>query len=55
GNAHVAGLQKGLGLTDHQYQVCITILYVPYIAVELPSNLLLRWVGPHLLMLIILT
>ncbi|KAF9451878.1 MFS general substrate transporter [Macrolepiota fuliginosa MF-IS2] len=55
GNARVAGLQKALGLTDHQYQVCITVSYVPYIAAELPSNLLLRWVGPHLLMPTILT
>ncbi|KAF9440246.1 MFS general substrate transporter [Macrolepiota fuliginosa MF-IS2] len=46
---------KGLGFTDHQYQVCITVLYVPYIAAELPSNLLLRWVGPCLLMPTILT
>ncbi|KAF9447485.1 MFS general substrate transporter [Macrolepiota fuliginosa MF-IS2] len=55
GNARVAGLQKGLGLTDHQYQVCVTVLYVPYIVAELPSNLLLRWVGPRLLMPTILT
>ena len=28
GNAKVAGLQADLGLTDHQYQICVTILYV---------------------------
>ena len=28
GNARVAGLQKGLGMTDHQYQICITVTYV---------------------------
>ncbi|KAF9447487.1 MFS general substrate transporter [Macrolepiota fuliginosa MF-IS2] len=55
GNARVAGLQKDLGLTDHQYSVCATILFVPYIASELPSNLLLRWVGPHRLMPTIIT
>ena len=28
GNARVAGLQKDLKLTDNQYQICITALYV---------------------------
>jgi sugar phosphate permease len=55
GNARVAGLQAGLGLTDHQYQVVVTVLFVPYIASELPSNLLLRYVGPNILMPTVLT
>ncbi|PAV20618.1 MFS general substrate transporter [Pyrrhoderma noxium] len=55
GNARVAGLQKDLGLTDRQYQICITVLYVPYIIAELPSNLLLRRLGPNLVMPSILT
>lgn len=28
GNARVAGLQKQLGLTDQQYQICVTVLFV---------------------------
>ncbi len=28
GNARVAGLEKDLHMTDHQYQICVTILYV---------------------------
>ncbi|KDR78098.1 hypothetical protein GALMADRAFT_119009 [Galerina marginata CBS 339.88] len=55
GNARVAGLQKGLGLTDRQYQICVTATYVPYIAAELPSNLILRKVGPNIAMPLILT
>ena len=72
GNARVAGLQKQLGLTDHQYQICVTVLFVyvvcylvpaiftehhlrPYILAELPSNLLLRRIGPKLLMPTLLT
>ncbi|CAL1707464.1 unnamed protein product [Somion occarium] len=54
GNARVAGLQKGLHLTDHQYQVAVTVTFVPYIAAELPSNLLLRRIGPRLLMPLLL-
>ncbi|KAF8185966.1 MFS general substrate transporter [Pholiota molesta] len=55
GNARVAGLQKDLHLTDIQYQICVTVLYVPYIAAELPANLLLRRIGPRLLMPTLLT
>ncbi|KAJ3979979.1 MFS general substrate transporter [Lentinula detonsa] len=55
GNARVAGLQKDLGMSDWQYQVCVTILYVPYICAELPSNLLLRKIGPRYLMPTLLT
>lgn len=55
GNARVAGLQKGLGLTDHQYQICVTVTYIPYILSELPSNLLLRKIGPNWAMPTILT
>ncbi|CAL1707480.1 unnamed protein product [Somion occarium] len=54
GNARVAGLQKGLHLTDHQYQVAVTVTFVPYIMAELPANLLLRKVGPSLLMPLLL-
>ena len=61
-------------MTDRQYQICITVLYVylvfhyydlvynksqqqsrPYIATELPSNLLLRKIGPSLLLSTLLT
>lgn len=28
GNARVAGLQKGLNMTDHQYSICVTITYM---------------------------
>ncbi|KIM42076.1 hypothetical protein M413DRAFT_410689 [Hebeloma cylindrosporum] len=55
GNARVAGLQKSLHLTDYQYQVCVTVTYVPYILSELPSNLLLRKIGPNIMMPAILT
>ncbi|KAL5530811.1 hypothetical protein ACEPAF_7069 [Sanghuangporus sanghuang] len=55
GNARVAGLQSDLGLTDHQYQICITATYVPYIVTELPSNLVLRKLGPRYVMPTLLT
>ncbi|KAF8963255.1 MFS general substrate transporter [Flammula alnicola] len=55
GNARIAGLQKGLRMTDIQYEIAVTITYVPYILAELPSNLLLRKIGPNILMPTILT
>ncbi|KAJ3503782.1 hypothetical protein NLJ89_g8279 [Agrocybe chaxingu] len=55
GNARVAGLQRDLRLTDREYQICVTVLYVPYICAELPSNLVLRRIGPQRLMPTLLT
>ena len=42
GNARVAGLQQDLKMTNYQYSIALTITYIPYIAAELPSNLLLK-------------
>lgn len=50
GNARVAGLQADLGLSDHQYQTAITVTYVPYIVAELPSNLVLKKIGPRIVL-----
>ncbi|KAJ3568326.1 hypothetical protein NP233_g5782 [Leucocoprinus birnbaumii] len=50
GNARVAGLEHDLGLTDRQYKIALTTLYVPYIVSEIPSNLILKHVGPRWLL-----
>ncbi|KLT43441.1 MFS general substrate transporter [Cutaneotrichosporon oleaginosum] len=50
GNAKAAGLMQDLKLTNHQYSIALTVTYVPYIAAELPLTLLIRKVGPHILM-----
>jgi hypothetical protein len=42
GNARVAGLQKDLKMSDKEYSIALTVTYVPYIGVVLPSNLLLK-------------
>ncbi|PPQ79807.1 hypothetical protein CVT24_003587 [Panaeolus cyanescens] len=49
-NARIAGLQDDLGLTDHQYKICVSILNVAHMISALPSNLLLRKIGPHILL-----
>ncbi|KAL2870537.1 putative MFS transporter [Aspergillus lucknowensis] len=50
GNARVAGLDTDLNLSDYQYKIAITVTYVPYIAAELPSNLILKKIGPRILL-----
>lgn len=55
GNARVAGLQEGLGLSDHQYSVALTVTFIPYIATELPANLYLKKIGPHIFLPTIVT
>ncbi|KAJ7494352.1 major facilitator superfamily domain-containing protein, partial [Mycena galericulata] len=50
GNAKVAGLLTELKMTPKQYSIALTVTYVPYIAAELPSNLLLKIVGPNLML-----
>ncbi|KAF8219144.1 MFS general substrate transporter [Tricholoma matsutake] len=54
-NARVAGLQKQLKMTNTQYSIALTVTYVPYIVAELPSNLLLKAVGPNLMLPTMLT
>lgn len=37
--ARLKGLQDDLHLTDHQYETCLSILYVGYILMQIPSNM----------------
>jgi MFS family permease len=47
GNATLVGLTQDLNLTDYQYRIALTILYIPYILAEIPSNLIIKKVGPN--------
>ncbi len=46
GNASIEGLAKDLRLTGTQYNVALLIFFVPYILLEVPSNLILRKLAP---------
>lgn len=67
-------MQKKLGLSDHEYQVAVTVTYMyvtlnvlsaipftgvlwvsPYILSDTPAALLLRKIGPHIIMPTVLT
>ena len=46
GNAKIQGLQKELHMTGHQYSVALMAFFVPYILLEVPSNLIINKVAP---------
>ncbi|PPR06292.1 hypothetical protein CVT24_001098 [Panaeolus cyanescens] len=46
----IAGLQHDLGLTDHQYGVCVSIVYVTHMLSSMSPTLLLRKIGPQILL-----
>lgn len=39
-SAKVAGLDKDLGLTSQQYATCVAVLFAGYIALQIPSNMI---------------
>ncbi|KAJ0322572.1 hypothetical protein COL922a_013744 [Colletotrichum nupharicola] len=41
-NARLSGLEKDLKLTDVQYQTCISVLPSGYVAMQIPSNMILN-------------
>ena len=46
GNARLFGLENDLGLHGNQYQLAVAIMFVPYVLVEIPSNLVLKRFTP---------
>ncbi|KAF8326515.1 major facilitator superfamily domain-containing protein [Cantharellus anzutake] len=40
-SARLANLENDLGLTEKQYDTCISILYIGYISMQVPSNIIL--------------
>lgn len=44
--ARLSSLEDDLGLTDTQYQTCVSILFVGYIIFGIPSNMLITRVRP---------
>lgn len=43
GNAKIDGLVKDLHLTGTKFNVALAVFYVPYITVDIPSNLVLKY------------
>ncbi|KAI0037051.1 MFS general substrate transporter [Vararia minispora EC-137] len=55
GNARIAGLQKGLHMTNQDFSTALTVTYVPYIAMELPMNLLMKRLGANVTLPLMVT
>ncbi|KAI0206782.1 nicotinamide mononucleotide permease [Astrocystis sublimbata] len=50
-SARLAGIEEDLGISDVQYQTCVSILFVGYILLQVPSNLVLgsiKWPGVYI-------
>ncbi|PSK36383.1 hypothetical protein C7M61_003852 [Candidozyma pseudohaemuli] len=46
-NAKIEGLAEDLNLRNHQYNMCLTIFFIFYASLEIPSNMLLHRVKPR--------
>lgn len=45
GNARIDGLAEDLKLDGDKFNIALTIFYVPYICIDVPSNWFLKYVG----------
>ncbi|KAK3709608.1 hypothetical protein LTR37_010829 [Vermiconidia calcicola] len=45
GNARIDGLEEDLELTGNQFNVALTVFYILYVLLDIPSNWLLKMVG----------
>ncbi|TFK39901.1 major facilitator superfamily domain-containing protein [Crucibulum laeve] len=43
-------MQKDLHMSNMQYSIALTVTLVPYVIAEIPSNLLLKAIGPNLML-----
>lgn len=46
GNARIQGLESDLKMKGNDYNVALLIFFVPYILLEVPSNILLKRIKP---------
>ncbi|CAG8895315.1 unnamed protein product [Penicillium egyptiacum] len=42
GNAKIAGLVEDLGMSGIQYNIALSLFFIPYVLLEVPSNILLK-------------
>lgn len=48
GNAKIEGLEDDLGLVNNQYNMCLTIFFIFYASMEVPSNMILKRSKPRI-------
>ncbi|CAF0905850.1 unnamed protein product [Adineta steineri] len=47
GQAKIDGLMESLKLTSTQYNACLSVFFITYVAFEIPSNLVLKTLRPN--------
>lgn len=47
-NARIQGIEDDIGLVGDQYNTAISVLFAGYIALQIPSNMLLTRVRPSI-------
>ncbi|KAJ9627538.1 hypothetical protein H2204_009577 [Knufia peltigerae] len=45
GNARISGMAEDLNLSGYRFNIALTVFYISYILVEIPSNMLLKIIG----------
>lgn len=48
GNAKIEGLPDDLGLTGSQFNICLTVFFIPYALFEVPANVMLKKLSPSI-------
>lgn len=46
GNARLQGLEKDLHMKGSEYNIALFVFFIPYILLEVPSNILIRRIAP---------
>lgn len=47
GNARIQGMAKDLNLVGYKFNWALSVFYIVYLLVEVPSNILLKYIGPR--------
>ena len=48
GNARLQGLEKDLQMSGQDYNIALFMFFIPYILLEVPSNLLIKRISPSI-------
>jgi hypothetical protein len=46
GNARIQGLEASLKMTGQDYNIALFVFFIPYILLEVPSNIIIKKVAP---------
>jgi hypothetical protein len=53
GNAQLFSLSQDLHLTTNQYNIALAVFFVSYIAFEIPANIIMKRVKPHIFSMLV--